>query len=257
LQGVDHALVDDDVREAFQRWVGARMATRRASLGWEPTPNEEDDRTIERRTVLWLSGELANDEATLNEAQQYAESWLRDPTAVPADTAAVALPLASIKAGASRLYQLRSAVANAKTPEDRALAIRALGTFDDPVLLRKALDLALTDEIKLSELRYLFGSAAGHRAAGPVLYAWEKENWAKLRARLPGSFGGGILVDVASTMCTTAARDDARDFLLPATRGMEGVKRHLDEALESAGLCIALHDHGAAEVARYLKRKQP
>ena len=76
LQGIDQALVDDDVRDAFRRWVVARMAVRRASLGWEPAPNENDDRTIERRTVLWLSGELGYDEATLAEAQQYAESWL-------------------------------------------------------------------------------------------------------------------------------------------------------------------------------------
>ena len=254
LEGIDQALVGDDVREPFRRWVGSRMATRKASLGWEPSPNEDDDRTIERRTVLWVSGELANDEATLNEAGQYAESWLRDPTAVPADTAAVALPLASIRAGGSRLYELRSAATNAKTLEDRALAIRAMGTFDDPVLLRKALDLTLTDEIKLSELRYLFGSAAQHRVARPVLYAWEKENWSKLRARLPGSFGGALLIDVAATMCTAADRDDARAFFVPATREMEGVKRRLDEALETAGLCIALREHGAAEVTRYLQR---
>jgi len=255
LDGIDRALVDDDVRDAFQQWVAARMATRKASLGWEPLPNEDEDRTIERRTVLWVSGELANDEATLNEAGQYAESWLRDPTAVPPDTAAVAVPLASIKAGGSRLYELRSAATTAKTPEDRALAIRAMGAFDDPVLLRRALDLALTDELKLSELRYLFGSAAAHRAARPVLYAWEKENWSKLRTRLPGSFGGGLLIDVASSMCTAAARDDAREFFPQATRDMEGVARSLDEALESAGLCIALRDRGAAEVTRYLRHR--
>ena len=39
-----------------------------------------------------------------------------------------------------------------------------------------------------------------------------------------------------------------------ATQGMEGVKRPLDEALESAGLCIALRQHGEADVTRYLKK---
>jgi aminopeptidase N len=255
MQGIDLQLVDDGVRGAFQRWVGARMATRKASLGWEPSPAEDDDRAIERRTVLWTMGDLANDEATLNEAEALAQRWLTDPTAVASDIAAVALPLASIKAGPARLSQLRAAAASARTPEDRVIAIRAMGTFDDATLLRNALDLTFTDEIKLSELRYLFGSAVGHRRARPVLYAWEKENWAKLRARLPGSFGRGLLIDVAATMCTPAARDDARDFFVPATQGMEGVKRRLDEALESAGLCIALREHGAAEVARYLTHK--
>jgi alanyl aminopeptidase len=268
LRGIDVTLVGDDVRAAFQRWVTSRMSGRKASLGWEDSPQaavaarpndardraqEDDDRAIERRTVLWVMGEVASDGPTLNEAEDYAEKWLRDPTSVTADTAAAAVPLASMKAGPARLSQLRAAAASAKTPEDRALAIRAMGTFDDPALLRKALDLTLTGDFKLSELGYLFGSAVGHRTAWPVLYAWEKENWAKLRARLPGSLGRGALIAVAGTMCTPAERDDARDFFVPATQGVEGVKRQLDEALESAGLCIALREHSAAEVTRYLR----
>jgi alanyl aminopeptidase len=269
LRGVDVALVDESVRGAFQHWVAARMAGHKASLGWEdatpPTrPTEAaqpeaaqqgDDRAMQRRTVLWAMGELAGDEATLNEADRYAEKWLTDSTSVNPDTAAAALPLASMRAGEARLYQLRSAAAHAKTPEDRVLAIHALGTFDDPALLRKAFDLTLTDELKLSELGYLFGSAIGHRVAWPVLYAWEKKNWDKLSARLPGSLGRGMLIQVAGTMCTSAERDDARDFFVAATKGIEGVKRQLDEALESAGFCIALREHGAAEVTNYLKRK--
>jgi alanyl aminopeptidase len=272
LRGIDVALVDPDVRAAFQRWVGARMAGRKASLGWEETakrPTEggeraqpdgyraqqDDDRMMMRRTVLWAMGELVSDETTLNEAEVYAQKWLTDPTSVAADTAGVALPLASMKAGAARLAQLRAAAASAKTPEDRVMALRAMGTFDDPALLRKALDLSLTDEFKLSELRHLFGGAMGHRVAWPTLYAWEKENWAKLRTRLPGSLGRGMLIDVAGTMCTRAELDDARDFFVPATQGVEGVKRHLDEVLEAVGLCIALREHSASEVTKYLKRK--
>jgi alanyl aminopeptidase len=267
LRGIDVALVDESVRGPFQQWVAARMAGRKASLGWEdamPTgraseagdrAQQEEDRAIERRTVLWAMGELASDETTLNEAEHFAEKWLTDATNVKPDTASIALPLASMRAGEARLYQLRSAAAHAKTPEDRVLAIHAMGTFDDPALLRKALDLTLTDELKLSELGYLFGSAVSHRVAWPVLYAWEKENWDKLRARLPGSLGRAALVQVAGTMCTSAERDDARDFFTAATQGVEGVKRQLDEALESAGLCIALREHSAGEVTKYLKRK--
>ena len=128
-----------------------------------------------------------------------------------------------------------------------------MGAFDDPAVLRAALDVTLGDELKLSELRYVFG-AAGRREVRPVLFAWEKENWAKLGARMPGPHGRGMLVDVAGGACTPAERDDARTFFTGAIQGLEGAKRPLDEALESADLCIALRDSGEAMVTTYLAR---
>ena len=257
LRGVDQALVDDATRGPFQKYVVARLAARKRALGWWPPSGHaelDDDAALERRSVLWALGELANDETTLAEADRYATAWLRDRSNVAADTAAVAVPLASIGAGEARLAELRQAARTAPTPEDRVVAIRAMGMFDDPVVLRKAFDLALGDEVKLSEWRYLFGAATGHRAARPVLYAWEKENWAKLRAKAPNSLARGM-VDIAGTTCAAADRDDAQAFFAGATQGMEGVKRPLDEALESAQLCIALRQHGAADVTQYLKKR--
>ncbi len=254
LQGVDQALVDDSDRPLFQRYVAARMAGRKAALGWEPRGKEDDERALTRRTVLLTMGALAYDPATLAEAEKLTQAWLKDPSSVSADAATVAVPLASIRAGATRLEELRAALKSAKSPADRELAIRAMGTFDDPATLRRALDLALTDELRLSDLRYLFGSALWHRAGRVTVYRWEKDNWEKLRARIPAT-ERRILVGVAGSMCTAADRDDAKAFLVPGTRDLEGTKRELEEGLEEAQLCIALRDHGAAEVSRYLRKK--
>ena len=254
LQGVDQALVDDSDRPLFQRYVAARMAGRKAALGWEPRGKEDDERALTRRTVLLTMGALAYDPTTLAEAEKLTQAWLKDPSSVSADAATIAVPLASIRAGAARLEELRTALKSAKSPADRELAIRAMGTFDDPATLRRALDLALTDELRLSDLRYLFGSALGHRAARATVYRWEKDNWEKLRARIPAT-ERRILVGVAGSMCTAAERDDAKAFLVPGTRDLEGTKRGLEEGLEEAQLCVALREHGAAEVSRYLRKK--
>jgi len=254
VEDMDRSLVDDGDRPAFRRWVTARFAGKKASLGWEAGKKEDDDRALARHDVLFAMGHVAHDAATLAEAEKYAQKWLKDPTSVPSDTAAVAVPLASILAGAPRLEELRAAAKSARTPQDRILAIRAMGWFDDPAVLRKAFDLALTDEIRLGDLRHLFGPALGRREATAALYAWEKESWGKIRAHLPAR-GGGMLVGVAGAMCTKADHDDAKAFFEPATVAMEGVKRSLEERLEEASLCTALREHGAANVATWLKGK--
>ena len=256
LHGLDDAMVDDADRAAFRRYVAARFAGRKAALGWEPAPGarESDDRVLERRVVLRAMGEAAYDKATLDEAERYARKWLKDPSSVPGDTAAVAVPLASLRAGLARLEELRAAVKAAPTPEDRVLAIRAMGAFDDPVTLRRALDLGLEGELRASELRYVLGSAMDRHASAPVLYAWVKEHWDKLRTSVPTE-ERDLLVAPAGRLCSFAERDDAKAFLGQATQGLEGTKRWLDEALEEAGLCASLREHGAAAVEKYFRAR--
>jgi aminopeptidase N len=264
LRGVDQALVDDASRPAFRRFLAARLIGRKRRLGWgggEGKPSAaaeglgDDDARLERQGVLRALGEMGGDRATLDEAERYAARWLKDPANVPGDTAAVAVPLASVRAGASRLEELRAAVRRTSSPEDRAIGIRAMGSFEDASVLTRALDLALGDELRLSELRYLFGAASDRAARRAVFYAWEKENWAKIRARLPGSFGYGMLVGVAGTICTAAERADARSFFEPAVAGIEGIKRQLEESLESADLCIALRERAAGDASKYFARR--
>ena len=103
----------------------------------------------------------------------------------------------------------------------------------------------------MSELRYVFGEAASRRQTRDVFYAWEKENWQKLVLRLPGALGRG-LSGVVANMCTRSMRDDAREFFAATMQAIPGAKRPLDEALEQAGLCIALREHGAARASSWL-----
>ncbi|MGD0524620.1 MAG: M1 family aminopeptidase [Polyangiaceae bacterium] len=254
LEGIDEALVDDSDRTEFRRYVGARMGGRKAALGWEPRGKEDDERALERRTVLLTMGGLAYDPATLAEAEKLTERWLKDPASVPADAASIAVPLASLRAGGPRLEELRATVKTARSPDDRALGIRAMGAFDDEATLRRALDLLLTDELRLSDARYLVGAVFSHRASRGTFYRWEKDNWEKLRARIPAS-ERWLLVGVAGKMCSAGARDDVKAFLGPATHGLEGTQRGLEEGLEESQLCVALREHGAAEVSRYLRKK--
>jgi aminopeptidase N len=258
LTGLSDSLIEDGARESFRRYAAARIGPRARSLGWDkapPTPNDSDDRALERRALLAAMGDLVEDKTTLAEADQYAEKWLKDPASVSGEIATIALPLASKRAGAARLEALRAAARSTRTPEERMNVIRAMGSFEDAAVLRKALDLTLTDELRLSELRYIFGAAVQSRAARPVLFAWEKGNWDGLLKRIPGAFGRASLVAVAGSACTREEREQAEAFFVPATKGLEGVKRPLDEKLEHAGLCVALRDHFGAEVTKYLGRK--
>lgn len=254
LHGLDHALVTDEARSDFRKYVAARLLPRKRALGWErdKAGPDDDERALARRSVLWALGELAREPGTLREAEAFAVRWLRDPASVASDTAAIAVPLASLQGGAPRLAELRTAARSGGTIQDRILALRSTGTFDDVATLRQALDVTLTGELKLSELRYVFGGASARREAVEIFYAWEKEHWSELHARLPGSLGRGPMVDVVTGLCTREQLDEASAFFSPKAAEIPGARRPLDEAIEAAGLCVALREHGAALVASWL-----
>jgi cytosol alanyl aminopeptidase len=254
LTGMSLVLVEDGARPAFRRFVAARLAKRKASLGWLPKESEAaggGDEAILRRSVLSAMGDLAEDEATLREADDFALRWLKDPASVDSDTAGVALDLATRHAGEERLAALLASARTAKTREDRILALRAMAGFDDPAMLRRALDASLGEEIRPHEMRYVTGPAFGRRATRATAEAWTRARWDDLRKKLPGALGAG-LVGAAGVACTKAELTASTEFYSSHAVGMEGAARPLAEALEAAALCAALRAEGAPSLTRDL-----
>lgn len=247
-------VVDDDSRAAFQRFSLARLAKRKKDLGWLPKKDEAagtGDDAILRRSVLWGMGDLAEDDATLREADELAVKWLTDQTTVDSDTAAIALDLASRRAGAERLTQLHAVAKSAKNREDRILALRATAGFDDAAILRKALDATLEEDIRPHEMRYVISTAMGRRTVRLMTEAWIRSRWDDLRKKLPGSLGT-LLVSGAGAACTKTEVEERTAFYTPRAAEIEGATRSLAVSLEAASLCAELRAAGAASLKREL-----
>ncbi|MDB4933978.1 MAG: peptidase [Labilithrix sp.] len=254
LASMSLVLVEDDARPAFRKFVSARLAKRKKDLGWMPKKDEAaggGDDAILRRSVFFAMGDLAEDEATLREADELAVKWLADPTSVDSDTAGVALDLATRHAGADRLTKLLATARAAKTKEDRVLALKALGGFDDAALLRRGLDASLEDEIRPHEMRYVMGAAFARRTSRMIAESWVRARWPDLRKKLPGALSAS-LIGAAGVACTKAEQEERAAFYGPRAAEIESAARPLAEALEAASLCAELRAAGASSLTREL-----
>ena len=259
LSSVEETLVEDDAREAFRKFVHARFARRKKDLGWEASKGEEPggERALARRSVLFALADLAGDEATLREAEPLAARWLADPTSVDADAGAIALELASRRAGPARIEELRAAMKRARTRDDRLAALRALAGFDDPKVLERALDVSLGEDVQANEVRYTLRTALARPASRRTAEAWVRSRWDALRKKLPGSLGG-TLVAAARVACTKAEVEERRSFYGPRAADIEGAARSAALAIEEATLCAALRESAAPSFARALRgEKEP
>ncbi|MBX3220721.1 MAG: M1 family metallopeptidase [Labilithrix sp.] len=279
LDAMSETVIADEARPAFRKFALARLAKRKKALGWGPAPAEAKDGpagaakaptpakdkaagagkapassaddALVRGSVLRAMADTAEDDATLREAEEVAAKWLADPASVDADAGAVALDLASRRAGEPRLAALVAAVKGAKNREDRIVALRAMMGFDDPARLTQALDVTLGDEIRPNEMRYVFSAAFGRRTSRPIAEAWVRARWDELRKKLPGRLGSA-LVRAAGVGCSSTEAGERAAFYAPRVAGIEGAARSLDGALEAVSLCAALREKGAASMKKAL-----
>jgi alanyl aminopeptidase len=242
-------VVDDANRADFQRWAGRVLGPRSRALGWRTHPGDFDVRRNARRSVLNASGMLTDDFNARTQASAIAAEYLRAPTTVDAEMAAVALPVASRPEGEARFAALVAALPGAATPQDRALLLGALASFDRPALVQRAWALSLGEGVRVVDFRALFGRGDVHARHPGLLAAWAQANWDAFEARhgrnvrhLLGSVGG---------LCDAAAIDRAVAFFGPKAEAIDGAARGFALTVEGARQCAAVRERSRDVAARW------
>lgn len=192
----------------------------------------------------------------LTQAEKIATQWLKDPSSVDPDTGPIALELASRRAKADRFDALRAAAKNATTPQYRVAAIRAMGGFGDPELLKKALDWMMTDEVREQDVRYVLRAALSNRASRATVLAWTKAHWEAALKKEPG-LGRVVYLSVVGNICDSDGITDAHNFFGAHLAEIEGGARPFAEDIERANNCVKLHDVQAAAFTKALGGKAP
>jgi aminopeptidase N len=250
-----HQLVSPEAAPAFARYVSARLLPHQRALAKASAKGQAgEDEALERRSLFSTLGQLGDDPSTLAEANKLTLMWLSDPARVDSDLARAAVVLGSRRAGPERIDALRAAMKRAKTPNDRKTALIGLAGFDDPSTLGRALAVALSDEIAIEDASTLIMAAVYRPSTRRAASDWVLNHWAELRAKLPGALAGRLFY-VAGRACTGEEVDRASAFFTPKVDEVEGTRRPLAEALESASLCRTLREKAGAKVDRFFKVK--
>lgn len=244
LRAMNDTVVEDDARPAFRKFALARL-----------TKRKKIDDPLLRRSVAYAMADVAEDAATIRDADEVARRWLADPASVDPDTASTMVDIASRKAGDDRIDALVKALKKGTNAQDGQVALHALAGFDEPARLEHALDRTLTNDIERTQVTSIVGAAMYRRAARPTVEAWLQKHWDEVRAKLgPGLMGG--LVRSLGAGCTVKEADDIVSFYTPKAQGIAGADRSIKEALEEVNLCVALRRKTAASVSKAFAGKK-
>jgi aminopeptidase N/puromycin-sensitive aminopeptidase len=202
-----------------------------------------------RASLFGTIGYYGKDPVVLAEARRIADKYLSDRASVDPTLGQTALSIAAINGDAALFDRLQHIFETSADPEFQESALRLLMQFEDPVLLRRALDYAVSGKVRNQDAAIQFIIGLDVTANRDQVWQYMKDNWDKVKAQLTTTFGGYI-VSAAGNFCTPAAREDVQSFF--ASHPVPASDVELRHAVEHINGCIEFRALQQPQLATWL-----
>jgi tricorn protease interacting factor F2/3 len=115
--------------------------------------------------------------------------------------------------GEAAFEPLLDVVKNAKSESERAKVYVALTSFEDPALVRRTLELAISGEVSRSDTGYTLPGAASNPRARGVFWEWIKSRYDRLRDLYGGSQQFYLYMNAFLPRCGVGQEADVHRFI--------------------------------------------
>ena len=160
---------------------------------------------------MWLLGVIGGDQATRQTLRAALERYFTNPTDVDPSLVDAGIDVALREADEGTFDRFLQVARTATDALDRDRFLYRLAGFRSERLVRRAMDLLLTADVRSQDALIMLYWAFGHPVGRQVAWPFLKSHFAELMAKIGPGPGAGI-VDVVGGMCEADLLDDARRF---------------------------------------------
>jgi aminopeptidase N len=232
-------------------WVRKNFAPALARLD-APVAGEAPDKSLLRAALFGLIGNIGSDPAIIADARKVSEQYLSNPASVDPTLAATALNVAALNGDATFFDQLQRVSQNSGDPQLRAQALRALASFRDEAMVVRALDYALSGQVKNQDALRLVQLEMRDRRTRDATWQYVQQNWPRVRAQIT-TWMGGELVESMGGFCSTDRSSQVSEFF--AAHSVSATSHALDRARESIADCVDLRVAQGPNLKQWLQTK--
>ncbi|HQY61221.1 MAG TPA: M1 family metallopeptidase [Polyangiaceae bacterium] len=251
----DTPLVTKATRREYATFVQRNFGARARTLGLRAKPNEDENTRWLRPGLVEVVADQGEDPALRAECGKLARAWLTDKNAIEPELVGTVLAIAA-RFGDRALFD--ALVREAKTTRDRRdrdYALGALGQFQEPALVSASLALVLDPGLDARETVRLLWSATRLPETVPLAYAFLKDHFDALVARLPRDTAAGF-PNVGAAFCDDARRSEIEAFFGPRAARYVGGPRLYAQALENLHLCHTFRVAQEPKVTAFFTKKR-
>jgi aminopeptidase N/puromycin-sensitive aminopeptidase len=256
LSGVD-AIIErvastQDEKAALASWIRHTFAPQLAKLG--PSSPADTPNTRDLRANLFdVLGVYGKDPAVLAEATTIAEKYIADPASVDPTLGQTALAIAARNGDANLFDKLQKICETSSNPELQNGALRLLAEFENPDLVKRALDYDLSGKVRNQDVTIQFAIGLQIEATRNQTWNYIKANWDKVQTQLTTEMGG-YLVSSTASFCSVEARDDVESFF--STHKVAAADNALKHAVERINGCIEFRSLQGPNLQHWLAAQQ-
>jgi puromycin-sensitive aminopeptidase len=233
--------------------VRDRVGAAASGLGWSPQPGEGDLVRQLRGDLLRALGILGNDPATQAAAAGQA-GRLHDATAaMDPNVAAAVVPILAHRGGPAEYDEFLNRFRRARTPQEEQRYLYALAVFRDADLIRRTLEMTLTDAVRTQDAPYLVRAMLLGVHSREQGWEFVKANWDAMERRFPQG-GFRRMCEGITGLATPALEADVRGYFAAKQVSLGG--KSLEQHLEQLRIAVAFKEREGVTLGAYLARAQ-
>jgi aminopeptidase N/puromycin-sensitive aminopeptidase len=249
LHYIGEYLVEGADRDSFRIWMRQLLTPAFNELGLERKPGDSDEQRALRGRLFNALGYDARDPQVLAQARKLVDKFMDDPASVDREVAGGAFPLAALSGDGAFYDKIMAAIKTAKSPEEYYGYLSTLEKFDDPKLLRRTLDFALSADVRSQDALRVITSVLRNPAGEELAWGFIQSHWDAV-AKAGGPFASAEIVGATGSFCDAGMRAQVTDFF--AAHKVEAAERTFRQSIESINNCVDLKSQQESHLAAWL-----
>ena len=249
---LEHRAVAEQDRSAFQGWVRAQFAGAGADLDWEVRDGEDDERRLRRAAVQRAMALVARDPETIAAALLRFDRLLAKRPVDP-NLLDIVVAVAARTADEKRFETLQSMASTELDPAAKRRYLHSLAAVENPLLLERAVELALDPFVQMQDFASYLGALLANRATRELAWKLIQTRWAEVRKKGDSPMILRRLVEALGSLPERAHLAAVEKFL--ASPDLLPARQAVAQTLERLRMDVALREKLLPEVAAFLRKR--
>ena len=253
LDKVHRSFVPDELSEDFARYVRSTLGPALDRFGLERRDGEPEAVSLFRpRLFRWL-GDQGRDAEVRGYAARLSSAYMKDPQSIDPSLVSAALSVAAVDGDRKLFEAYKRRFEEATVPVERSRYLSAVGSFGEADLQDDALEYALGEDVRSTELFAIPMAFPDTEAAADRVYTWLTANFSTIRETIPPEILP--MLPFIAGGCSEERLVAAREFFSAPENTFEGADRSLTKVTDQVEDCVNLRRREGAAVAAYLRER--